>query len=121
MNGKALAVLLIFGALFGLLLAGSDIANPITKSEEAWENRETAKISIQKDKFDLTQYIAEQTALHDATMERLKEETEYQRQRHAQDLQIAQQWSDLKLHLLSIGGYALSLSVLALRAYPNNW
>ncbi len=116
MLSKSLLVLLFFGLLAGLVLSGSDIANPITRLAEAERIREETDQLIRQNEIDREYYQSLRDAQAKADAERLGAETLHLQRMNAQELQHVQERHAFKLQLFQLVSYSAALSLVLLIA-----
>lgn len=124
-------VLVAIGLILGLVLTGSELANPLEGLSQYERNRVENRHLAQQNEIDLQQYAILKEAETQAQLQRIAEELNHLQLAHQQErdlarrareqeLRIAQEREALKLQLLRVAGFAAivvaGLSLLTLSA-----
>ena len=103
--------LMVFALAAGLVLAGSDLGNPISRSAEARRaDVETQRIA-QQNAIDVEQYRIVQEAATRVKIQQLDEEVVHTQRMHEEALRQAREKAAQDLELRRFAGYALIVSI----------
>jgi len=114
---RIIMILIVVGFLLGLALTGSDFVNPFSSIARLLREQLEMQQLDQQNAIDLQQYETLENARTQAAVYKLEDDTQYQRQSHAQALEQSQQafereqrqaqkLASLELKLRQAGGFA---------------